>query len=172
MMFSRHEQLLFKIWEYFQKFPVGILFLLKFSVIPSGSHMSSLYCVWIIRESLILPIYAKKSNQLICCLRAILQFQHRLDALSVPTVVAKINRVSMEEHVEKTVRRPENDSSATVRDLLARSVSRVKQFWSIMQLQSHILWAVFFMLKINRVLNQSKGSFPFCNLPDRRAEDW
>ena len=89
--------------------------------------MTSLYCIQIIRESLILPIHAKKSNQLIC-LRAILQFQHRLDALSVPTVVAKINRVSMEEHVGKTVRRPENDSSATVRDLLARSVSRVKQF--------------------------------------------
>ena len=116
--------------------------------------------------------HAKKSNQLICCLRAILQFQHRLDALSVPTVVAKINRVSMEEHVGKTVRRPENDSSATVRDLLARSVSRVKQFWSIMQLQSHILWAIFFMLQLNRVLNQSKGSLPFCNLPDRRADDW
>ena len=90
--------------------------------------MTSLYCIRIIRESLILPIHAKKSNQLTCCLRAILQFQHRLDALSVPTVVAKINRVSMEEHVEKTVRRPENDSSATVRDLLAGSVSRVKQF--------------------------------------------
>ena len=115
--------------------------------------------------------HAKKSNQLICCLRAILQFQHRLDALSVPTVVAKINRVSMEEHVGKTVRRPENDSSATVRDLLARSVSRVKQFWSIMQLQSHILWAIFSMLQLNRVLDQLKGSLPFCNLHDRRADD-
>ena len=130
------------------------------------------YTVYELSESLILPIHAKKSNQLICCLRAILQFQHRLDALSVPTVVAKINRVSMEEHVEKTVRRPENDSSATVRDLLARSVSRVKQFWSIMQLQSHILWAIVSMLQLNRVLNQSKGSLPFWNLPDRRAEDW
>ena len=92
--------------------------------------MTSLYFIRIIRESLILLIHAKKSNQLICCLRAILQFQHRLDALSVPTVVAKINRVSMEEHVGKTVRRPENDSSATVRwDFLARSVkNRVKQF--------------------------------------------
>ena len=102
--------------------------------------MTSLYFIRIIRESLILPIHAKKSNQLICCLRAILQFQHRLDALSVPTVVAKINRVSMEEHVGKTVRKPENDSIATVRDLLARSVkNRVKQFLSITQLQSHIL---------------------------------
>ena len=137
-----------------------------------GSYMTSLYCIWIIRESLILLIHAKKSNQLICCLRAILQFQHRLDALSVPTVVAKINRVSMEEHVGKTVRRPENDSSATVRDLLARSVSRVKQFWSIMQLKFQILWAIFSMLQLNRVLNQFKGSLPFWNLPDRRAEDW
>ena len=123
------------------------------------------YTVYELSESLIRPIHAKRSNQLICCLRAILQFQHRLDALSVPTVVAKINRVSMEEHVGKTVRRPENDSFATVQALLARFVSRVKQFWSIMQLQSHILWAIFSMLQLNRILNQSKGSLSFLQSP-------